>query len=134
MRPTPPITTTWEEGRFFDLWMVVHFLSGLTGGLSNVFFGLSSLGVYALGTALLIVWEIAEYVRGIRETWENRVLDLAVGVAGIALAQGAAARLDPAWEYVALGASTVVFMLGTVRGWLAYRARARRASGESRAA
>lgn len=125
MRPTPPITTTWEEGRFFDLWMVVHFLSGVSGGLSNVFFGLSSLGVYALGASLLIVWELVEFARGIRETWENRALDLVVGVAGIAVAQIAAARLDPTWEYAAFGASSAAFMLGTVRGWLAYRARAR---------
>lgn len=125
------MTTTWAEGRFFDLWMIVHFLSGLSGGLSNVFFGLSPLGVYALGTALLIVWEIAEYARGIRESWENRVLDLVVGVAGIAVALAAAARLDAAGEYVAFGASTVVFMLGTVRGWLAFRARLRRAAAAS---
>ncbi len=133
MRPTPSITTTWEEGRFFDLWMVVHFLSGLSGGLSNVLFGLSTLGVYALGASLLIVWELVEFARGIRETWENRALDLVVGVAGIAVAQFAAARLEPTWEYAAFGVSAVAFTLGTVRGWLAYRARVRRASGGSRA-
>ena len=125
MRPTPPITTTWEEGRFFDLWMVVHFLSGLSGGLSNVLFGLSTLGVYALGASLLIAWELVEFARGIRETWENRALDLVVGVAGIAVAQAAAARLDRPWEYAAFGVSAVAFVLGTVRGWLAYRARVR---------
>jgi hypothetical protein len=131
MRPTPPITTTWEEGRFFDLWMIVHFLSGLSGGLSNVFLGLSTVGVYALGASLLVAWELVELARGIRETWENRALDLVVGVAGIAAAQSAAARLDPTWEYAAFGVSAVAFMFGTVRGWLAYRARVRRAPAAS---
>jgi len=32
MRPMRLISTTWDEGRLFDLWTIVHFLSGLAGG------------------------------------------------------------------------------------------------------
>ena len=130
MRRTQLISTTWAEGRVFDLWMIVHFLSGLTGGFSNVLFGLSTRGVYVLGVSMLLIWEAIEHVRQVRESWENRVLDILVGVAGISVALWCAPRLSRLAAFGAFGLSTVAVLTGSYLGWLAFRARKRRAAGD----
>lgn len=122
-KPLPSISTTWEEGRYFDRWMVVHFLSGASGAFSNVFFDLSTAGVCSLGVALLVAWEGIELFRGIRESIENRMIDLVVGLLGILAALGVAARLEPKGEYVAFGLTTSAFLAGSFVGWRAYRRR-----------
>jgi hypothetical protein len=120
------ISTTWDEGRLFDLWMVVHFFSGLAGGLSNVFFGLGTRGVYALGLSMLVAWEVIEHLRGVGESWENRALDLVVGVAGIAVALWSARFLGRESELLAFGACTLITLGGGALGWRAFRARTAR--------
>lgn len=130
MRRIRLISTSWSEGRVFDLWMIVHFLSGLAGGFSNVFFGLSTRGVYTLGVSMLLVWEVIEYIRQVRESWENRVLDVVVGVAGISLALWCAPRLSRTAEFSAFGLSTVAVVAGAAFGWMAFRARERSRSAD----
>ena len=128
MRRTDFISRTWAEGRVFDLWMIVHFFSGLAGGFSNVIFGLSTRSVFALGVSMLLVWELIEYLRKVRESWENRVLDIVVGVAGIAVALWSAERISRTTEFGAFGVSTAAVVAGSVLGWMAFRARGRKAS------
>lgn len=130
MRRIPWISTTWEEGRVFDRWMIVHFLSGVAGGFSNVLFGLTTRGVYALGLSLLLLWEVGEHFQRVGESWENRALDLAVVAAGIWVALWCAARLTDGPEVLAFAASTATAVLGAVLGGLASRAR-KRASAEA---
>ncbi len=99
--------------------MIVHFLSGLAGGFSNVLFGLSTRGVYVLGVSMLLIWEAIEHVRQVRESWENRVLDILVGAAGISVALWCAPRLSRLAEVGAFGLSTVAVLTGSYLGWLA---------------
>lgn len=121
--PIPNISLTFDEGRYFDVWMLVHLLSGVTGAFSNVFFGFSGPVVMLLGIALMIVWEVVELMAGVREAWSNRILDLAYGVVGILAALWAAGRLERTAELVAFAVSFVIFAVGDVMGWLAYRRR-----------
>jgi len=123
MQRVPLFSATFDEGRLFDLWMLVHCLSGVAGGFSNVWFGLSTAAVYAIGIALMITWEGIEFATGIRESWENRMLDIAVGVLGIGLALAISARLDTAGQRRAFVASAALLALGLFRGWRAYRRR-----------
>jgi len=120
---TPAISTSFAEGRYFDLWMLVHFMGGVTGGFSNVLFGLATTRVYQIGLAIMVVWELAEYLRGIREQFVNRVLDVAVGLTGVALALWIDAHLDDPGRVTALVVSGVLFGGGSLLGWLAYRRR-----------
>ncbi len=119
------ISTSWREGRYFDKWMVVHWLGGVTGGFSNVFFGLATLNVFLVGAGLMVVWEIAEYIGGIRESQENRVLDIVVGLLGVAIAVASAAWLSPNRERLAFVASGLCFGLGSFFGWAAHQKRRR---------
>jgi hypothetical protein len=116
----PPATSSFAEGRYFDLWMLVHFASGAAGGYSNVFWELPVALVYGLGLFLMIVWEIGEYLARIRESWPNRIIDIVVGLLGVALAVGTAPYLLPSHETLAFAIS-----LGSGLVGLGYGVRAR---------
>ena len=117
------ISTTFAEGRYFDLWMVVHFLVGVSGGFSNVLFGLDTLAVFGVGIAIMVLWEIGEYVAGIREGPMNRVLDVAVGTAGVALALLTASPFGLGVQRALFGLSLLLVLGGSALGWRAYRRR-----------
>lgn len=114
------ISLTWKEGRYFDRWMIVHFLAGTGGGFSNVFFELPTWGVLAAGSALLVMWEAWEYVRGVRETPANRVIDVIVGLGGTILALTLAARWDEPTEWVAFALVSAAGITGAFFGWIAF--------------
>ena len=122
-----PRTISWSfaEGRFFDLWMVVHFLTGVTGGLSNVHFELTIPWLVAIGVGMMILWEGLEILAGVRESAENRLIDVFVGVAGIGVALGLAALLTPDAERLAFLIVLGLNVAGGVLGWLASRRRNR---------
>lgn len=123
MSRPPAVSLTFAEGRYFDLWMLVHCLGGVTGGFSNLLFGLTEARVYLIGLGIMILWEAVEYVRGIREQFINRVLDIVTGLAGVAFALWVSGYLDDRGRVAALVVSGVFFGGGSLLGWLAYRRR-----------
>lgn len=125
--PKPPaISPTFAEGRFFDLWLIVHFTTGVTGGFSNVFFGLTPVQVLGLATALMVVWEIGEHAQGIREQTSNRVIDVIAGLAGVGLAMLIEPALEKTGEQIAFGISLGISLVGLGFGVLARQRRRRR--------
>lgn len=121
----PSVSLSWDEGRYFDLWMLVHLLSGVAGGFSNVYFRFPDAGVYALGAAMMLAWEVGERVIGVRESWSNRALDIGIGVLGIWMALAIAPLLPPraaAWSFAATLLCAIVLLGFGVR---AYNARTR---------
>jgi hypothetical protein len=123
--PIPALSPDFGEGKYFDLWMLVHLISGVAGGFSSVFFRLSTLGVFAVAAIVMLLWELGEYLMGVRESWSNRVLDIAVGLLGVGAALWVAAdwsrsnRLAAFWTAFGLAA-----VLGALGG-IAYRRRER---------
>jgi hypothetical protein len=73
---------SWHEGKYSDLWFFVHFLSGMTGGTLLLLAGVPEPAAWVTAFTLAIIWEIIEWKNGIKETAQNRVLDIFVGVAG----------------------------------------------------
>lgn len=125
MSPTRPVSLSWNEGRYFDLWMLVHLTGGVAGGFSNALFRLPTGGVLLLGFLLMLLWELVEIRLGVRESWENRLLDVALGLAGVAVALALSPRLGPSGRVAAFVVSVLVFAVGDLMGWLAYRRRMR---------
>lgn len=123
MPSTPAVTASFDEGRFFDLWMLVHFLSGVAGGFSNVFWELPTPVMYGLAVFLMVLWEAGEYLGRIRESWTNRVVDLIVGIAGVMLAERLSRTMLPSREIAAFIASTALALGGLALGVRAYRRR-----------
>lgn len=124
----PSISLTFAEGQYFDLWMVVHFVSGVAGGFSNVFFALGAVWVFVLALVMMVAWEIVEHLNGIRESFSNRVVDVVVGLLGVWLALAAARALGPRAQWVAFG---VTLSLGLVGMGFGVRARRRRSRTHS---
>jgi hypothetical protein len=124
-QPRPAFSISWREGRFFDLWMLVHFASGVAGALGNVFFGLGTMGVYITATVMMTLWEIGEYFMGVRESMSNRLLDIAVGLAGVQLALWIAAPLSHRGRVIAFIVGFGIALLLSGRGWFAFRRRRR---------
>lgn len=118
----------WSEGRYFDRWMLVHFISGVAGGFSNFWFDLTTPMVFAVACAVMGIWELAEWVSGVTESWTNILLDIAVGCAGVAVALAVTARLTPRGEVVAFIATFALATAGSTLGWMAYRRRRDRLS------
>ncbi|MBX3131879.1 MAG: hypothetical protein KF689_00660 [Gemmatimonadaceae bacterium] len=121
--PIPALSPDWGEGRYFDLWMLVHLISGVAGGFSSVFFRLTTLGVIAVAAIVMLLWEVGEYALGVRESWSNRALDIAVGLLGVFAALQVAAEWDRDRRLIAFwGCFALAAGLG-VLGGLAYRRR-----------
>lgn len=123
MSRIPDVSDGWAEGRYMDMWMLVHFLSGAVGGFSNVFFNLSTLTVSLIGLVVMIAWEIFERVRGIREASINRAIDVAVGMAGLWLAVLVARFVEPVVEYWLFGVTWAVALVLMAMGLRAYKRR-----------
>ncbi len=74
-------TDIWKEGKWLDLWSVVHFLSGMTIGFV---FHLVNLGAVASVIIVFLrhtAYEMWEKIVGIDEAPTNRVMDVVVGMA-----------------------------------------------------
>ncbi len=121
----PDVSWTWAEGRFFDLWMLVHLVSGVAGGFSNSLFQLAPIEVLVHALALMVLWEVGEYLVGIGESWNNRVLDVAVGMLGTVLSLVLQARMSVHEARVWYAATTTLALTLLAFGNRAYRARTR---------
>ncbi len=132
MPPVPLLSATWEEGRYWDRWMVVHFLSGIAGGFANVFLKLAPVALWSVAVAMLIAWEFVEFAAGVREENENRAIDLVIGLAGVFAATTLARQLSAREQTALFVASTMLFATGCVLGWSAYRRRMKTAAGNAR--
>jgi hypothetical protein len=125
----PNFSLSWDEGAYFDLWMAVHFASGVAGGFSNIYLGLSTQGVLVVASLLMMLWELFEFSAGIREATSNRVLDIAVGLGGVLLALWISSRMTARASVIAFVMTLTVALIGTVMGWRAYRQRKRATEG-----
>ena len=73
-------TDIWREGKWLDLWSVVHFLSGISLGLGISFFKFGTVSSVIIVFLLLVAYEMWEAMVKIEETPQNRVMDVVVGM------------------------------------------------------
>jgi hypothetical protein len=125
MADLPTVSTSWAEGHFFDLWMLVHFASGVAGGFSNAYFGLGRTELYVLALALMLLWEVGEAAAGIGEAVTNRLVDVVVGMAGVTLAVALTPRLGAAGAGIGFGIALGSALVGMGFGVRAARRRKR---------
>lgn len=71
------------EGKYFDLWLFVHFFTGVLWGFLPFFLNISFFQALLIFAVLAIAWEIIEAVKKVKETLENRVIDVLFGVSGV---------------------------------------------------
>ena len=73
-------TDMWREGKWMDLWSVVHFLSGVSLGLGVYFFKFGIQSSFVIVFLLLVAYEMWEAMVKIEETPQNRFMDVVVGM------------------------------------------------------
>lgn len=127
--PLPKFSPSWDEGGYFDLWMAVHFISGVAGGFSNVFFDLGTSGVLVVAVLLMLLWELFEYSAGVREAMSNRVIDIAVGLLGVLVALWVSSQVTTRVAGAAFAATFAMSLAGMALGIRAYRRRNQAAAG-----
>ena len=120
---SPRVSSNFAEGRYWDHWMLVHLASGIAGGFSNVFFGLTNPQVYGLAFAMMLLWEVGELALRIRESLSNRIVDVAVGMVGVWLALRLAPALSVPQRRLAFAVMFAVGLVGMGFGVRAYRRR-----------
>lgn len=79
-------TDLWREGKWLDLWSVVHVLSGLLLGFFLYLFRVDAMYGLVFVVVLLSVYELFELLVDIYEAPTNRIMDIAVGMLGYILA------------------------------------------------
>ena len=74
-------TDMWREGKWLDLWSIVHLLSGVSLGLGIWFLGFGANPSIVIVFLLLVAYEMWEAIVNIQETPQNRFMDVVVGMA-----------------------------------------------------
>jgi hypothetical protein len=123
--PTPPHrafhrTDIWREGKWVDLWSVVHTLSGVSLGFGLSVLHLGDVASVLLVLLLLILYEMWERLMQMEETFANGCMDVVCGMAGFLLTFFLLApRLSGAMFFIAFGAVFAVNVVMSVFGWRA---------------
>ena len=74
-------TDLWREGKWLDLWSVVHFLSGASVGFGFYFLHFGAFAGTALAFVCLVAYEMWEVIVKIEERPTNRFMDVVTGMA-----------------------------------------------------
>jgi|GEM_PF-1163234 len=115
------ISQSWREGRYLDLWTVVHLFAGLMVGIGGLFLNISFWKSFVIGVIVFSVWEFFEHLRGITESLENRVIDVVIALIGIFLIFSFVSFAPQSVEFLLLSASIFVVYVGlAIRGWFAF--------------
>jgi len=111
-------TDVWREGKWLDLWSIVHLFSGILVGLGFYFLGFGALSSSALALVSLIAYEMWEMLARIEETPTNRFMDVVVGMAGYLpaffLAAPALSQMQLVFSFTTLLAVDVIM---SIFGW-----------------
>ncbi len=113
-------TDIWREGKWLDLWSVVHFLSGVSVAIGFQIFGFPFIPTAVIAFLCFVAYEMWEAMVKIHETPQNRFMDVVVGMGSFLLTH--AIGIPPAWTmqfYIAFfGVLAINVVLATL-GWIA---------------
>lgn len=113
------IKSIWQEGRYYDAWMFVHFLAGVVLGFGMIILKLETFTAYMTAIVLLILWEFFEIIKKIVEHKENRLGDIAIGTLGFVFSFS----ISPMFIHnfvTPFVVCMVVFIASSIIGWTRY--------------
>lgn len=111
-------TDIWREGKWLDLWSLVHFLSGISLGFGIWFFKFGAMSSIVIAFLLLVGYELWEAMVKIEETPQNRFMDVVVGMASfLPTFLFAASRLSLPHLILASGLVFTVNIVLAALGW-----------------
>ncbi len=71
----------WREGKWLDLWSLVHLLSGMSVGFGMILLDFDSAASMVIGLLVFVLYEMWEAMVKIQETPQNRFMDVVIGMA-----------------------------------------------------
>jgi hypothetical protein len=113
------IKSIWQEGRYYDAWVFVHFLAGVVLGFGMIILNIETFTAYMSAVALLILWEFFEMVKNIKEHKENRLGDIVIGILGFMFSFS----ISPMFIHNFITPfiiCLVVFAVSSIIGWTRY--------------
>jgi hypothetical protein len=112
-------TDIWREGKWLDLWSVVHFLSGVSFGLGMMVFGFGTVASIVIVFLLLVGYEMWEAMVKIHETPQNRFMDVVVGMTSFLPTFFFLHGLSTTYFILTFGLVLTLNIVLAVFGWLA---------------
>ena len=114
-------TDIWREGKWVDLWSVVHLLSGVSTAFAIKWFGFGFAASAVIAFLLFVAYELWEAMVKIHETPQNRSMDVVAGMVSFVptffLTQG----LSGSSFILAFGLVLTANVVLATFGWLASR-------------
>ena len=113
------IKSIWQEGRYYDAWMFVHFLAGVCLGFGMIILKVETFTAYMSAIVLLFLWEFFEIIKKIVEHKENRLGDIIIGTLGFAFSFS----ISPMFIHnflIPFMVCLVVFTISCIIGWTRY--------------
>lgn len=111
----------WREGKWLDLWSVVHLLSGVSFGLALGVLGFGTTASVIIAFLSFVLYETWEAMVKIAETPQNRFMDVVVGMASFVPVFFFSGGLAANVFILAFGFTLTVNIAMATLGWLASR-------------
>ena len=109
----------WNDGRYFDLWHLNHFLAGALLASLSIFLNLNFWLGFIISIGVLLAWELFEIVKNIKETFFNTVFDVIFGIVAFLIVYQL--RLSIATQELLFWVVLVLWLTVELWGFYAYR-------------
>ncbi len=117
------VLSSWGGAQYFDWWMLVHFLGGLSLAYLCRVIGFSYFNTLILVGSVLVGWEVYEKFAHIAEPWSNTVLDIVIGVIGIWLAYKIVMFSNLSFNVLVLSVLLLSWLGLSAWGWSSWKSR-----------
>jgi hypothetical protein len=111
----------WREGKWLDLWSVVHLLSGASFGFSLSLLDFSASASILIALLSFVLYETWEAMVKIIETPQNRFMDVVVGMISFFPVYLFATKLSMSAFILAFGLTLTANVVMATLGWLESR-------------
>ncbi len=118
------ISWTWGEGKYWDLWMLVHISWGVIIACIMNFLFLQTVPAYLIALGAMIAWKTYELLTGIKEELTNLILDIVFEFFGfIGVYEYILPFISLTERIIFLTTIFIIMIILEVIGWRAYRKR-----------
>jgi len=114
------VENLWKEGRYIDWWAAVHLIAGSTLGIIFRLIEVPIRLAITIVFSLLVFWEIFERLLGITEMWQNRVIDIIIGLSGFIIGYYSNRVMSKTASIFLLLILVFLLIILNVVGWRAY--------------
>lgn len=108
----------WANSDYFDLWDINHFLAGVLCAGIVVSLRMNLWNGLFLSVLAMLAWEIYEVLERIKESPFNRIMDVALGIAGFFIFYSVR---DTAYFYPLGVVALILWVILELWGYAAYK-------------